>query len=96
MCIANFVENEICLPHSDFARCIDKFVKIPCRNQIFMHIKFYMHHLKTCNKCQATEKTCKTSIATTKDIHIAIQNFETSRHASAYHFQAFLSFESQY
>ena len=26
-------------------------VKVPCSCQIFMHIKFYKHHVKTCKQC---------------------------------------------
>ena len=32
------------------------FVKVSCSCQIFMHIKFYIHHVKTCKKCQETYK----------------------------------------
>ena len=43
-----FLKTEICLPHSDFVCCIEKFCKIPCRSPVLIYIKFYTLNAKTC------------------------------------------------
>ena len=74
-CMKNFLK-------SKYVCCIEilyvawkNFVKIPCSSQNFMHIKFYMHHVKTCKKCQATYKNLQNFYATsTKDVTATREN----------------------
>ena len=47
----------------NFTCCMEKFVKVPCSSQNFMHIKIYMHHVKTCKKCQTTYKNMYATLA---------------------------------
>ena len=61
-CMEHFVKVEICLLHSDFVCCIEKFHKSSMLQSSFHAYKIYMHHAETCKKCQVTYKTCYTSM----------------------------------
>ena len=60
-CMAKFVKIETYIQVLYVAG--KKFAKVPSSSQNFMHVKFYMHYLKTCKKCQPT-KTFETSMHT--------------------------------
>ena len=58
-CMENFAVIEIYVLHSDFLCCMENFVKFHCSRQIFVHIKFYMFHVKTCKSVKQLTKTGK-------------------------------------